>query len=387
MTIIPFLSNKEIRIGIIGAGFARSTQIPGFNNCEGARVVAIASAHRENAEAVAREFGIENVEDDWCGVVERDDVDLVSIVTPVVTHCEMTLAALDHGKAVLCEKPMAMNADEARRMAERAREKGVLALIDHELRFLPGRLRMRELLRGGEIGRVKHVKLTFRSDSRADIDRAWNWWSDIKQGGGTLGAIGSHVIDGFHWLLDAEVAEVACNLATHVRERKDENGRLRAVTTDDEANLLLRFVDGDLTEGATGSVSLSMVEAGEPEHRLEIFGSRGALMIEEGGDLWQSSVGEGKWRHVEVDAIQIAPGLRDSGWARGFTVFSKKIVDALREGKTTVDGAATFEDGYRTQLVLDAARQSYERNSWARIGPKELKSEKSKVKIANSKQR
>src|SRR3989441_9892009 len=160
---------KEIvRIGIIGAGFARSTQIPGFKNCEGARVVAIASAHRENAEAVAREFGIENVESDWRGVVARDNVDLVSIVTPVIMHCEMTLAALEQGKAVLCEKPMAMNADEARRMTERAREAGVLALIDHELRFLPGRLRMRELLRDGEIGKVKHGKLTFRSDSRAD---------------------------------------------------------------------------------------------------------------------------------------------------------------------------------------------------------------------------
>src|SRR5688572_27523854 len=121
-----------VRIGIIGAGFARTTQIPGFKNCEGAKIVAIASAHRERAEEVAREFDIPKVEDDWRGVVAREDVDLVSVVTPVVTHCEMTLAALDAGKAVLCEKPMAMNADEARRMWERAKEKGVFALIDHE---------------------------------------------------------------------------------------------------------------------------------------------------------------------------------------------------------------------------------------------------------------
>ena len=82
-------------------------------------------------------------------------------------------------------------ADEARRMTERAREAGVLALIDHELRFLPGRLKMRELLHDGEIGKVRHAKLTFRSDSRADVNRPWNWWADIKQGGGTLGAIGA----------------------------------------------------------------------------------------------------------------------------------------------------------------------------------------------------
>src|SRR5437762_4215438 len=117
---------KIIRIGIIGAGFARTTQIPGFKNCENSRVVAIASARREHAEEVAREFGIPNVESDWRTLVARDDIDLVSIVTPVVTHYDMTLATLDSRKAVLCEKPMAMDADEARRMADRARDQNVL---------------------------------------------------------------------------------------------------------------------------------------------------------------------------------------------------------------------------------------------------------------------
>ena len=359
-------TNKIIRIGIIGAGFARTTQIPGFKACDGARIVAIASARREHAEEVAREFGIEHVASDWRALVARDDIDLVSIVTPVVTHCEMTLAALDHGKAVLCEKPMAMNADEALRMTERAREAGVLALIDHELRFLPGRMKMRELVRRGDIGKVRHAKLTFRSDSRADANRPWNWWSDKTQGGGALGAIGSHVIDGFRWLLDAEVQEVIGNLATHIRERKDGSGELRAVTTDDEANLLLRFADTELTEGVTGNASMSLVEPGKPEHRMEVFGSSGALMIEESGELWQSQVGEGEWKRVETDHGELAPGMRDGGWARGFTAFSRRIVEALRAGRTTVEGAATFEDGYRTQLVLDAARRAHESVCWAK---------------------
>src|SRR2546423_9056808 len=284
----PMPTEKTIGIGIIGAGFARTTQIPGFKNCEGARIVAIASAHREHAEEVAREFDIPHVEDEWRGVINRDDVDLVSIATPVVTHCEMTLAALDRGKHVLCEKPMAMNAEEARRMKERAQEAGVLALIDHELRFLPGRLKMRELLQAGEVGKIKHVKLTFRSDSRADITRPWNWWSDIQQGGGTLGAIGSHVFDGFRWLLGTEVSEVVCNLATHVRERRDAAGTPHEVTTDDEANLLLRFADGGLNDGATGNVSMSMVEAGKPEHLLEILLSNRRLRIGERLDFLRS---------------------------------------------------------------------------------------------------
>ncbi len=360
-------NEKIIRIGIIGAGFARTTQIPGFRNCEGARIVAIASAHREHAEEVAREFEIESVESDWRGLVRRDDIDLVSIVTPPVTHCEMTLAALDHGKAVLCEKPMAMNAGEAKRMVERARETGMLALIDHELRFLSGRIKMRELILSGHIGKARHAQLTFRSDSRADPNRTWNWWSDKSQGGGTLGAIGSHVIDGFRWLLSAEVPEVMGNLVTHIRERKDTSGKPLAVTTDDEANLLVRFADTDSTESATGNASMSMVEPGQPEHRLEIFGSQEALRVEEGGELWRSKVGEGKWSRVEPDRGELAPGMRDGGWSRGFTAFSKKIVEALLDGCKSVEGAATFEDGYRTQLVLDAARQAHESGCWAKI--------------------
>lgn len=360
-------SDKPIRIGIIGAGFARTTQIPGFKNCEAARVVAIASAHREHAEEIAREFDIPNVEDDWHALVARDDIDLVSIVTPVVTHCEMTLAAIANGKHVLCEKPMAMNADEALRMTEAARKAGVLALIDHELRFLPGRLKMRELIRNGAIGKVRHAKLTFRSDSRADVERPWNWWSDKKQGGGALGAIGSHVIDGFRWMLGAGVSEVCGNLATHIRERQDESGHTREVTTDDEANLLLRFTDGNLTEGAIGNASMSLVEPGKPEHRLEIFGADGALMIEENGELWTSKVGDGEWKQVQAERIDLAKGMRDSGWARGFTAYSKQIVEALREGLTSIDGAATFEHGYRTQLVLDAARRSNDRGCWAKV--------------------
>ena len=354
------MSQAQIRIGIIGAGFAKTTHIPGFMNCRNAKVTAIASARRAHAEEVAREFGIPHVEADWQSLVARDDVDLVSIVTPVVTHCEMTLAALDHGKAVLCEKPMAMNADEARRMADRARETGLLALIDHELRFLPGRLQIREMIRRCDLGKIKHAGVIFRSDSMAVPNRRWNWWSDKKQGGGALGAIASHIIDGFRWMLTTEVDEVTCNLATHIRERTDHEGRTRPVTTDDEANLLLRFGDAELTDGATGNVSISMVAAGSPLHRFEVFAERGALRVEGDGELWQSNLGDGAWKKVELDRAQLAPGMNDNGWARGFTIFSQRIVEALSAGETEVEGAATFEDGYRTQLVLDAARESNE---------------------------
>ena len=356
------MSSKEtIGVGVIGTGFARSTQLPAFRACRGARVVAVASGRRENAEAAAREFDIPVVASDWREVVGRGDVDLVSIVTPPVTHAEMALAALGAGKAVLCEKPMAMNAEETARMCEAARSSGALALIDHELRFLPARRRMREMILGGELGRVRHAKFLFRSDSRAAPDRPWNWWSDERAGGGALGAIGSHAVDALHWMLGTRVSHVSASLATHVRERRDaSSGEARRVTTDDEASLLLNFSDGGAAEGATGVVVLSMVEAGRPEHSVEVFGDGGALRITGAGGLWRARVGGGEWQRVETEGAPLAEGLRDNEWSRGFTVFAREVVAALREGRAEVDGAATFDEGHHTQLVLDAARAAYQ---------------------------
>src|SRR4051812_39483948 len=210
-----------VNIGIIGTGFARTTQIPGFLACEKARIVAIASGRRENAEAVAIEFDIPHATDNWRELVERDDIDLISIVSPPFTHLEMSVAALESGKAVLCEKPMAMNATESARMLEVARASGRLALIDHELRFHPLRVKMSEMIKAGEIGTIQHCKMFFSSDSRLLPDRKWDWWSDASRGGGTLGAVGSHGVDAFRWFTGTEIEEVYCRLATHVDARPD----------------------------------------------------------------------------------------------------------------------------------------------------------------------
>src|SRR5438045_8634452 len=105
----------------------------------------------------------------------------------------MTLFALEHGKHILCEKPMAMNVAEAGEMAAAANSAGVLALIDHELRFQHGRQRAYVMLRDGAIGRVRHAKYIFQAPHRGDANVPWNWWADANEGGGALGAINSHI--------------------------------------------------------------------------------------------------------------------------------------------------------------------------------------------------
>ena len=365
------MKKSPIGIGIIGSGFARTTQIPGYKGCSGARLVAVASRQRERAELVAREFDIPNVANDWRELVGRDDVDLVSVVTPPATHKEIVLAALANGKAVLCEKPMAMNAQESQEMVQKASEAGVLALIDHELRFLNSRQTMRNMLRSGAIGQVRHCNYLFRSDYRGKADRAWDWWSDRAMGGGTLGAIGSHVIDSFRWMLGTEISSVLGLLSTHIKQRpyKDGGEESRAVTTDDEAKLLFRFADGPLTNRTTGGASLSVVESGKHDNRLEIYGSSGALMVEESGELWHSPFGSGAWRRVEVELDQMAQGMRESSWSRGFTTYSRRIIDAMQSSRTTVPDAATFQDGHRVQQVIDAVRASNESGCWTTISP------------------
>lgn len=352
---------EKIRIGIIGTGFAKTVQIPAFQKIEGAEVVSVASASLENAERVAREFNVAHYTDDWRETVENAAVDLVCITTPPVFHREMTLFALERGKHILCEKPMAMNASEAREMLEKSKEKDTLCLIDHELRFLNGRQTARRMIFDGEIGRIRHVKYNFRAPHRGTPDLPWNWWSDAAAGGGALGAIGSHAFDSLRWFTGAEIKSVFCQMQTHVKERRDaKSGAARAVTTDDETNLIVRFADGNLTEDATATVSLSMIEYPSYQNRIEIFGTEGAIRVEFAGELFVGRAGEESWRKVEIDLNESVEGAQPTGWNNGFLAFATEIIKSLRRGETSVADAATFADGYRVQLLMDAARKSDE---------------------------
>ncbi len=348
---------NSVGVGVIGTGFARKVQIPAFQACDGVRVVSVASGSIANAEKTANEFDIRHFTDNWRELVARDDVDLVCVTTPPVHHSEMTLFALEHGKHVLCEKPMAMNVVEAEEMAAAAKGSPQLTLIDFELRFQPGRQKAFAMIRSGEIGKIRHAKWNFRAPHRGDPNIPWNWWSDIEQGGGALGAINSHIVDSFHWFLRTEVSSVFCQLQTHVRQRPYEGG-LRDVTTDDEANMILRFADGELVEDATGIVSVSMAEQPEYVSRLEIFGTEGALRIDHRGDLFIARNGESNWTEIDVEFGKPIPGYPDTGFPRGFMEFAPKIVEAIREGRDSIDHAATFEDGLKVQRVQDAARES-----------------------------
>ncbi|MFM9904108.1 MAG: Gfo/Idh/MocA family protein [Pyrinomonadaceae bacterium] len=350
--------NDKIGIGVIGTGFARKVQIPAFLECEGVAIASVASGSIENARATAEESGAGHFTADWRETVAHADVDLVCITTPPNLHREMTLFALEHGKHILCEKPMAMNVAEADEMTAAAAGKPLLALIDHELRFQPGRRLAYKMLRDGAIGTIRHVKCIFQAPHRGDPSIPWNWWSDAAAGGGALGAINSHIIDSLNWFLASEISSVSCQLQTHVKERRDSANEMRPVTSDDEANMLLRFADGDLTADATGLVSVSMSETPKYQNTMEFYGTLGSIRVEHRGEVFTARLGESDWTPVAADLGIILPGVPDTGFARGFMSFAAVIIDAIRTGQNHIDHAAAFADGLKVQKVLDAARRS-----------------------------
>jgi predicted dehydrogenase len=348
----------KVGIGIIGTGFARRVQIPAFLACDGAWIASVASGSVENARDTADEFGIGHFSADWRDTVRHPEVDLVCVTTPPNLHREMTLFAAEHRKHILCEKPMAMNVAEAEEMAAAVSGKRILALIDHELRFQPGRQIAHRMLRDGAIGKIRHAKAIFQAPHRGDSTLPWNWWSDASAGGGALGAINSHIIDSFNWFLGSAIETVFCQLQSHIKQRRAPDGGIRPVTTDDEANMILRFADGPIANDATGLVSVSMVEIPKYQNRAEFFGTDGALRIDHRGDVFIARPGQDDWSTVEVPIIPPPHGYPDTGFPRGFTAFAKEIIEAIREGRTHIEEAATFEDGLEVQRVLDAARQS-----------------------------
>ena len=348
----------KVGIGIVGTGFARRVQIPAFLASGGAYIASVASGTLANAEATASECGARHFTADWRETVSLPDVDLVCITPPPNLHREMALFAIKHGKHVLCEKPMAMNVAEAVEMTNATAGKPILALIDHELRFQPGRQVAFTMLREGVIGKVHHAKYIFQAPHRGDPNIPWNWWSDIDQGGGALGAINSHVVDSFNWFLGTDISSVFCQLQTNIKERRDAAGEMRAVTSDDEANMLLRFADSELTDDATALVSVSMTEFPKYTNRIEFYGKHGAIRVGSRGNVYMTNSEEKTWNEVAVDLGIPIEGVPDTGFSRGFMAFAPVIINAIRDARSTIEHAATFADGVRVQRILDAARES-----------------------------
>lgn len=351
-----------IKVGIIGASFARDAYLPAFAHIPGAEVVALASGRLSSAQAAAAPYGIANVYDDWQAMLAAHDLDLVCIATPTVLHKSMALAALAGGAAVLCEKPTAMNAAEAREMLDAARAADRLHMVDHELRFNPNRAHVADLIAAGELGEIRHVNI-------ANIGSSWNdpksrpkgdWWSDAAQGGGRLGANGSHQVDMLRWWL-GEPASVVGQALTVVPDRIDpKTGEAWTATSDDLSHFTLQ-----MDSGALAQVFMSGVAATNMGNNTQVFGSKTTLTLSNADErLWLQRAGEASATEITVpDPNAALPGLNKGIWNVSVTAVLQEMCTALAEGRQLKRGAS-FVDGLRNQMVLDAVITSTTSRKW-----------------------
>lgn len=344
-----------VRLGVIGTGFARRVQLPGLAFVPGVEVTAIASGRRANAELAAKEFGIPRVFDDGVELARSGDVDLVLVSSTPDTHARYALAALEAGKHLLCEKPVAMSAAEVEPLvalaAQRPRQ---AAWVDHELRYEPNRRLARDRIRAGAIGELRHIELVLRPYLRGDgrpqtRGAPWTWWFDKSKGGGLLGAVGSHLIDLCRFWTGSEVAQVGGGVATFQRLRRDAEGAERPVTADEFASFVLRMAGG-----VVATVTLSAVAHHGPGHFAQITGSEGTMMLTGETKLEIGTAGQG------MEDISAADDLWEKTtpnnmWARSFVRLMRDLVQTLESG-TPQGVPATLPDGLAIQRVLDHVR-------------------------------
>ena len=350
-----------MKFGIIGASFARTAYLPALRHVPGAEVVALASGRLDSAREAAAAFGVPNAYDDWQAMIDRHDLDAVLIATPADMHAPMTLAALERGAHVVCEKPTAMDAGEAEAMLRKAEATRRLHMIDHELRFNPNRMRVAELIADGSLGEIRHVNI-------ANIGASWgdpasrpkgDWWSLAERGGGRLGANGSHQVDLLRWWL-GPVASVSGQALTMVPDRVDKKtGEAWTATADDLAHLTLQMASGALAQ-----VFMSGVAAHNIGNLTQVFGSKGTILLDNETERLMFARAGGAFEDITVDD----PNARLEGINKG--IWNVSVVAALREFTAAVTegrrlaAGATFHDGLANQRVLDAAKVSTDSRRW-----------------------
>ncbi len=352
------MSLQPVRVAVIGTSFASAVQSPGFQLLPGVEVVAVASGTPGRAAETAEKFGIPAAYDSWRALLDEVECDVVSIVTPPYLHHEMTLASIERGRHVFCEKPFASNVQEAVEMVRAAERSGLVHGVDHEFRYRPARARFKELVDAGHLGEARVIRWGWLLGMLAEPrSRAWNWWSERSKGGGIFGALGSHLIDSLLWWF-GDIDEVSAQVNTFVSRRPTVDGKSTGVVTaDDDVALTVRFANG-----ARCTVDLSGVTR-PGRLLLEAYGSDGALAIEDDERLLSAS-GRGAWEPAEIPTRLVRQVSGDPRLGP-FVELADRLVTRIRGGETS--DFADFRQGLRVQAVMDAAHLSADERSTVRV--------------------
>ncbi len=384
------MSKKQVRIGMIGYKFMGKAHshayrdLPFFFDTDAVPVLqAIAGRNEEAVKAAAEKMGWASYETDWRRLLERDDIDLIDIGTPNNTHAEMAIAAAEAGKHVICEKPLAMTVEQAKRMLEAVKKNGVVHMIMHNYRFAPAVQFAKKLIQEGRLGKIYHIRATYLQDWIMDpqFPLVWRLQKEVC-GSGTHGDLAAHILDLARFLV-GEFKEVVGVMETFIKQRpigemsgglsaSVKGGELGEVDVDDASIFLARFENG-----ALGTFEATRFAGGNRNgNRFEINGEKGSI----------------RWDLENMNTLQVyfaddEPGLQGfrsincqeaqhpyagAYWPPGHIIgyehtFINLLVELMNGIANGYSPSPNFEDGLRNQAVLEAVEKSAATGRWVKI--------------------
>jgi predicted dehydrogenase len=383
-------THKQVRVGMIGYKFMAKAHshayrdLPFYFDSESVPVLqAIAGRDKDGVKKAAEHLGFASYETDWRRLLEREDIDLIDIVTPNNTHAEMAIEAAKAGKHVVCEKPLAMSLEDSRRMLQAVQSAGVIHMVCHNYRFAPAVQFAKKLIDEGRLGKIYHIRAQYLQDWIMDpsFPLVWRLRKEVT-GSGALGDIAVHILDLARFLV-GEFHEVVGMMETFIKERPlgemtsglhaiVEHGQTGHVDVDDTTAFLARFENG-----AIGVFEATRFAAGNRNgNRFEINGEKGSIRWDLENMNWlqvyftDDEPGLQGFRNVncteEVHPYAGAywPSSHIIGYEHTFINLVKELMDGIRSGTSP---QPNFEDGVRNQAVLDAVEESVRTRQWVRV--------------------
>ena len=387
------LPRRELRVGMVGYAFMGAAHSHAWRRAHRffelpmtPRLTALGGRDEAKVEAAAAQLGWESTETSWRALIARDDIDLVDVCTPGDTHAEIAIAALEAGKHVLCEKPLANTVEEAEAMtraAEAAAAKGVRSMVGFTYRRVPAIALARQLVQQGRLGEIRHVRAQYLQDWITDPDFPLVWRLQKEHAGsGALGDIGAHIIDLTQHIIGQQLTSVTALLETFVKERplsggssglSASGGADKGPVTVDDAALWL----GRLSGGAVATYEATRFATGRKNAiRIEVNGSEGSLAFDFEAmnelsfyDAREDTATAGFRRILvtEPDHPYVGawwPPGHLLGYEHGFT---HQVVDLITAIAKDEDPRPTFADGLQVQRVLAAVEQSAASGAWTEI--------------------
>jgi predicted dehydrogenase len=391
---------NPIKTAIFGTGFMGRMHLEALRRLESVQVAAIAGRTAESAEHLAAGFNIPKTAADYRDILRDPEIEAVHICTPNAQHFRMAKEALEAGKHVLCEKPLATTVEEGEELVALADRKKLRNCVCHNLRAYPMVQQMRRLREAGDLGEILVVQGTYFQDWLL-YNTDWNWRVDSKAGGPSrcMADIGSHWFDMAEHIAGLRVTSLCADLQTFHPTRKKPKHSIEtfsnklqgpediietAVDTEDFGAVVFHMGDGQTSESAGGAVTASQVSAGRKNRlSIEIYGTKSSVAWnqERPDELWQGHrdtanqifVKDPSLLKPEARSYADLPGGHSEGYddtfKQIFRRFYASIGAASKNEPTTPPEYPQFVDGLRQLKILNAVLQSHKMRSWIEVPP------------------